>query len=268
VVKVDEGYQVLPTDLDLSGLETSLAGRVVGSRILYYRTLASTMDEARKLAEEGVGEGTVVVAEEQSAGRGRFGRAWVSSPGKDLSFSVVLRPSDVQLSFVNMAATLAVSETVAEFTGATPVIKWPNDVQINGLKVSGVLMESVVESGGTVHTIVGIGLNVNLDTDDTPQTASIATSLYKYTGKRRDRTPVMKMLLERLDELYAEVRNGVSLTDRWAAKLDTLGRIVTVRWQNRVFEGRACCVDGQGNLLVEKDDGSIVTVVAGEVTLR
>ena len=259
---------MLSTDLDVSGLETSLAGRVIGSRIYYHQVLGSTMDEARRLAEEGTGEGTVVAAEEQSAGRGRFGREWVSAPGEDLSFSVVLQPPSAQLPYVNMAATLAVAETVVEFTGVAPAIKWPNDVRVNGLKVSGILIESAVERGSPAHTIVGIGLNVNLDPADSPEVASTATSLYKYTGKRLDRTPVMKMLLERFDDLYAEVRRGFSLTDRWAAELDTLGRMVTVRWQDQAFEGRARRVDGQGNLVLQKPDGSTVTVVAGEVTLQ
>ena len=226
------------------------------------------MDEARRLADAGSPEGTVVIAEEQTAGRGRFDRSWISPVGQNLLFSVLLRPSDTQLRYVNMAATLAVSEAVAELTGIPPSIKWPNDVEVDGLKVSGILIESATDAGQLRYAVVGIGLNVNFDPSQIPEMASFVTSLYVVTGRRLDRTEVMLSVLERIDDLYAEVKRGHSLTEQWAAQLETLGRTVQVRWRNQLFEGEASGVDEQGNLLLSKADGSSVTLVAGEVTLQ
>lgn len=256
------------TDLDTQALSRRLSGRLVGGRLLYYQVVGSSMDELRRLAEEGEREGTVVMAHEETAARGRFDRSWVSPPGENLSFSVLLRPSAAQLSFLNMAATLAVSEAVAELTGLAPVIKWPNDVMIGGRKLSGILIESDVESDEVKHAVAGIGVNVNFDPSRFPEIAATATSLYQETGRRLNRTDVLGAVLERLDDLYRAVKNGESLTDRWAAQLETLGRTVEVNWGGRVIDGEARSVDDQGNLVLAKADGSTVTVVAGEVTMQ
>ena len=256
------------TDLDIESLKDALSCRVMGSRVLYYETLGSAMDEARSLADEGAPEGTVVIAREQTAGRGRFERPWVSPPGHNLSFSVVLRPSSAQLSYVNMAATLAVSRAIAGLTGLATAVKWPNDVKINGRKVAGILIETAIEMEKPQFAVVGIGLNVNFDPSEYPEIATIATSLYVETGRRLDMTGVLLAVLERLDDLYGEVRRGRSLTEEWSAELETLGRTVQVRWRDRLLEGRALSVDEQGNLLLARPDGSTVTVVAGEVTLQ
>ena len=129
-------------------------------------------------------------------------------------------------------------------------------------------METAVKGGEPRHTVVGIGLNVNLDPSEIPEIAASATSLYRESGKRLDRTSLMLSMLERLDGLYAAVRRGRSLTQEWAAQLETLGQSVQVRWSDRVVEGEATGVDEQGNLLLAQPDGSTVTVVAGEVTLQ
>ena len=167
-----------------------------------------------------------------------------------------------------MAATLAVSEAIAELTGLTPAVKWPNDVRIKGRKVSGILIETAVEKAEVLHAIVGIGVNVNFDPSESPEIASVATSLRRETGRPLERTVAMLAVLERLDVLYASIKEGHSLTDRWAAQLETLGRTVQVRWRDRQFEGYAGGVDEEGNLLLTRPDGSTIVVVAGEVTLQ
>ena len=254
--------------IDRESIENALAGCIVGCRVDYHDVLGSTMNEARKLADGGAPEGTVVVAGRQTKGRGRFDRRWVSSPGKDLFFSVLLRPASAQLRFVNMAATLAVLGAITQTTGLEPSIKWPNDVMVAGRKVSGILIEAAVEAGATRHAVVGIGLNVNLDTSKEPEIATTATSLYMAMGRVMDRATVLVAVLERLDVLYAEVRRGRSLKQEWSSQLDTLGRHVQVRWGDRLVEGRAQGVDEDGNLVLEQPDGSTVAVVAGEVTLQ
>uniref|UniRef100_E0XY59 biotin--[biotin carboxyl-carrier protein] ligase n=1 Tax=uncultured Chloroflexi bacterium HF0500_03M05 TaxID=710737 RepID=E0XY59_9CHLR len=226
------------------------------------------MDEARMLADNGAPEGTVVIAREQTTGRGRFKRSWISPSGRNILFSVVFRPSSAQLNYVNMAATLAVSRAVASLTGLKTSVKWPNDVRINGRKVAGILIETAIEMEKPHFAIVGIGLNVNLVPSEYPEIAAIATSLYVETGRMHDMTGVLLAVLEQLDDLYGEVLQGRSLTDEWSVELETLGRMVRVQWRDQLFDGRAISVDEQGNLLLLNADGSTVTVVAGEVTLQ
>lgn len=256
----------MQTDLDIPAVERALAGRVVGRRVLHYDLIGSTMDEARRLALRGEPEGAVVIAEEQTAGRGRFNRAWVSPRGENLSLSVILRPDAAQLPFMNMAATLAVARTVADAASAAPTIKWPNDVRVGGRKISGILIETAIDGGGAC-AIVGIGVNVNFDPSQYPEIADISTSLYRETGVRRNRTPALRSLLARFDDAYSAMRRGESLTVDWAALLDTLGRRVRLRAADGVvIDGVAEDVDASGNLLVRLLDGGLYTATAGEVT--
>ncbi len=253
-------------ELDVARLG-SLRSGVVGARIHHLRVATSTMDEARELAEAGAADGTVVVAERQTRGRGRFGRRWVSGAGGDLAFSVVLRPGPDGLRAVNMAATMAVQETAAEVAGRPAAIKWPNDVVMSSRKLSGILVETLASrAGGLDFAIVGIGLNVNLRPAAHPEIGGIATSLAAQAGWALDRTDVLARVLRRMDALYARVRAGEDLVATWAPRIETVGREVTVRWRDRSVSGRALGVDGEGNLLVETAAG-LETVVAGEVTL-
>ena len=262
------GIDLTQTDLDIKLLRRGLGDRLVGCEVIHFESVGSTMDETRGLAERDGTEGTVVIAEEQTAGRGRFNRTWISPRGQNLSFSVLLRPTAEQLPFLNMAATLAVCRAVGEITGLEPTIKWPNDVRVNGLKVSGILIETAMERGTASYAVVGIGVNVNFDPSEYPEIAPFATSIFRETGRRTDRTTVLKLLLEHFDDLYRTVKEGRSLTEQWASKLETLGRTVQVRWRDRVLEGLAREIDDRGNLVLERPDGSTVTALAGEVTLQ
>ena len=253
-------------ELDPAGIARALAGRVVGGRIVHRRVVGSTMDVARELAEQGEPEGVVVATEEQTAGRGRFDRVWVSPRSLNLSFTALLRPTAAQLPFVNMAATLATAHAASRFCIAQARVKWPNDVRIGGRKIAGILIETAASSGGLAYALVGIGVNVNFDPADHPEIADLATSIRRETGHSADRSAVLETLLARFDDLYAEVRRGTSLTPRWAATLETLGRQVRLSWQDSTVEGRAESVDERGNLVLRLDDGSAFTAVAGEVT--
>ena len=256
------------SDLGIDSLRLALSGRVVGRRIDFHMRLPSTMDEARRLAEAGEAEGTVVVAEEQTAARGRFDRTWISPVGANLAFSVILRPDPDRLPQANMAATLAVSRAVEQTSGLTPSIKWPNDIRLGGRKVAGILVESVVHGGDAAYVVAGIGLNVNFDTSSSPEIASTATSIMIESGRMADRGKVLRLTLESFDDLYRTVSRGGSLTEEWAAGLETLGRHVRVEWKEFVVEGCAESVDEYGNLLLRTADGSTFTASAGEVTLQ
>lgn len=225
------------------------------------------MDKARRLADMAAPEGTIVVAESQTAGRGRFDRSWLSRPGKDLLFSVVLRPKFSQLTYLNMAATLAVCEAIVGVTDLVPVVKWPNDILVRSRKISGILIETVVENEIQPYAVVGIGINVNLNPSEYPEISSSATSFMAEIGRDQNREKVLVAVLTSLDRLYARLCKGESLIREWRQYLETLGRQVQVRWKDHLLEGRATGVDDRGNLILSQKDGSTVTAVAGEVTL-
>ncbi len=226
------------------------------------------MDEAAALADAGHPEGTVVLAEQQTAGRGRLDRSWVTGPGENIAFSVVLRPEPSRMSQLNMAATLGVASAVERLTGTEATVKWPNDVRIGGKKLAGILIESAMDAKGLKHAVLGIGINVNLDPSAFPEIAGTATSLMAETGAPLDRADVLRAVLEDVDDRYTEVSGGKSLTNRWASRLDTLGSTVSVRWGDGEMIGLATGVDDEGNLLLTGADGSVRTAIAGEVTLQ
>ena len=249
-------------------IRRGLFTRLVGRRVLYHRTLNSTMDEASRLAVEGSADGTVVVAETQQQGRGRFGRNWVSPEGNIL-LSVVLRPPLEHLPLLSIMGGLATAQAVRKTTGLDPRIKWPNDVVLDGLKTAGVLVESVVEGGSVCSAVLGIGLNVALDPAQSGETAGLATSLERAAGRRLQREVLLGQLLTDLDSLYLKLQQGQSPLGPWRDLLDTIGQRVQVSWRSGggPRTGLAEDVDEWGNLMLRLDDGSLVPVTAGDVTL-
>ena len=256
------------SELNIEAVRRALAGRTIGCRILHYPSLDSTMNEAARLAGAGCHEGLVVVADEQTAGRGRFARSWISGPGESLLLSIVLRPTAEQLPQANMAATLAVAGTVDSRVDGHVTIKWPNDVRIGGRKIAGILIETDSQADRLAYAVVGIGLNISIDTAAHPEIAATATSLAGEAEAPVERTGVLTDLLRCFDDLYARVSSGASLTDEWSSRLDTLGLDVRLRRGAEVLEGVARKVDDKGNLLLERPDGTTITVVGGEVTLQ
>ena len=243
-----------------------MSDSVIGHQIDYRLETGSTMDDARDLARQGAPEGVVVIAEQQGTGRGRFNRTWVSPSGLNLYMTLLLRPSPSQLPYMNMAAALAVHKTVSDASGLPTSVKWPNDVRIEGRKLSGILIETEFQGDRLDHALVGIGINVNLDVAQYPEIADIATSLRTATGREFNRNEVLLSALRNLDEWYGRVASGESLTEAWAGTLDTLGKRVRLRWGDRVIDGLAESVDDSGNLVILHSDGTRTTAVAGEVT--
>ena len=190
-----------------SALRDGLFTRLVGRRILYYKELSSTMDEASRLAEAGTEEGTVVITERQTAGRGRFGRNWVSPEG-NLYFSVVFRPSRSILPLLTMVSGVAVARAVRKVTGLTPQIKWPNDVLVEGKKVSGILVEAVAEGPSVRDAIVGIGVNIKLEQADIEALGGMADGLENAAGRPVGKDAVLRRLLLELDALYLQATSG------------------------------------------------------------
>jgi BirA family biotin operon repressor/biotin-[acetyl-CoA-carboxylase] ligase len=226
------------------------------------------MDVAKCAAKEKAEEGTIVIADQQTKGRGRLGRVWWAPSNSSILVSIVLHPRLEQLRQLNMAATLAVAQSIEKATNLKPVIKWPNDVLIDGKKVSGILIESEVQGEKASPTVLGIGLNVNLEPAANPGIAQTATSLREELGGEVSRLEILCALLGEFEELYRALQSGEPMIKLWRRQLDTLGKEIAARCGEEVWHGRAESVDDEGNLLLRRPDGSLATIVAGEVTLQ
>jgi BirA family biotin operon repressor/biotin-[acetyl-CoA-carboxylase] ligase len=254
--------------LNLTAVEEVLTTQFIGRRLLYLTSTGSTMDVARTEAESGAPDGTVVLAEEQTKGRGRFDRAWVSPAGQNLYLTIVMRPALKRLRSLSIVSPLAVALAVEARTGLIPRIKWPNDVLINGRKVSGVLIESEVRGDVVDYAIVGVGINVNFDVEQSPEIAAIATSVKCELSREISREELLATVLNQFEQLYQDAPEGDAVLKEWRTRLDTLGREVRVTFRDQVYEGVAEDVDQDGNLILAQPDGTLRTIEAGEVTLR
>ncbi|MCH8847621.1 MAG: biotin--[acetyl-CoA-carboxylase] ligase [Chloroflexi bacterium] len=238
----------------------------IGQHVYGYRSVGSTMDAAWELAEAGAAHGTAVVAGTQTAGRGRFARAWVSGDGESLLASVVLRPHASVAPLLTVIGCLAVLDAVRELCGLACAVKWPNDVHVGGKKLAGVLAEGRTDTTGAGVAVLGIGLNVNLDLAQHPELAGTATSLLAETGHATDLRLAGDALFRSLDAVYGSA-DPAALVARWRDALDTLGRRVTVRGRDATLSGLAEDVDAAGRLLLRTDDGALHALSEGDVTL-
>ena len=243
--------------------------RRIGRALVYVPVIGSTNDRARQLLIAPNGDGAVVVADEQTAGRGRRGRTWESPPGRNLYVSVALVPALAALDAwrLGFAAALAVAgscESVARVD-----LKWPNDVVAagDGRKVGGLLVETMVESDRLRGAVLGIGINVNWRRSEMPaDLRDRATSLADLHGASVDREALLGRLLETLETEIAAVEAGISPLERYRARCSTLGATVEVLTADGPIMGRALDLDGTGALVVEDGDGRRHAVSSGEVT--
>ncbi len=255
---------ITSSTLDVEALRRDLRGLLLGNPLLYTPAIGSTNTRATELARAGAAEGTLVTTDEQTAGRGRVGRQWKSLPGQQLALSLVLRPL-FPPHFLVMASALAVAEAIEAVTGLETAIKWPNDIQIGGRKVCGILIET---SDG--FAVLGIGLNVNGSLADDPELSTRATTLATEVGKNVSREALLTELLWRLDALYATLQTAgdagrASIRDAWRARLVTLGRHVTTHQGATEISGVAEDVDADGALMLRRDDGTRQAVTWGDV---
>ncbi len=257
-----------PASLRRAAIEAGLRTERIGRALLLLDTVPSTQDIARAEAEAGVGEGLAVLAEEQTAGRGRLGRAWISPRGANLHITVVLRPDLPTLRKLSMLTALAATRGIEAGCGLTTGVKWPNDVVAGGRKIGGILIDSEIEGDAVRYALVGVGINVNFDARDYPEISDIATSCSAELGRYVAREAVLASFLNAFEKLYVEARGGADVREAWRAKLVTLGRRVRVGMAGGSEEGVAEDVDRDGSLIVRRPDGTAAVVPAGEVTLR
>jgi BirA family biotin operon repressor/biotin-[acetyl-CoA-carboxylase] ligase len=245
-------------------VKAGLATEFVGRTFIYHHTLASTNAEAKRIAPSAE-DGSVVVAEVQTAGRGRMERSW-SSPRGGVWMSVILKPHiPPALAFrVNIAASVAVARALAALYRLDVKIKWPNDLTVGEKKVCGILTEIGAEMDTLDYAVVGIGINANLDPATFPEGWK-ATSISREAGGDIQRVGLVQRALEELERCYGEMTTSFDLIHQeWSSRSSTLGRRVKIITRSCEFEGMAVVLEADGALLVRKDDGSEERVLAGD----
>ncbi|MBF8285658.1 MAG: Biotin--[acetyl-CoA-carboxylase] ligase [Anaerolineales bacterium] len=245
-----------------------LLGLRFGHPIYLFQQIGSTNEEARRLAEGGGQEGLIVVAEEQTAGRGRAGRKWITPAGSAIAFSLILRPPlpPARSARLTMLAGVAACEAIEQTTGLRAELKWPNDVLIAGKKVAGILSESAVLGDQLEYAVLGLGLNVSF----APLAAEVdfpATSLQAEAGREVDRLKLLRAILTGLEAHYPFLMDE-RLYQNWRARLAMMGRPALAHTESGAHRGRAEGVDADGALIFRLDSGEALRLTAGDVRLR
>lgn len=249
-------------------LQKKLGTRVIGRKLFVFDSIDSTNACARALAEAGTEEGSIVIAEFQTNGRGRQGRTWQAEPNQNLLFSVLLRPRLRQESagLMTFFAAVSVARAIEKAAGCRIECKWPNDLLLNGKKICGILLENSLEQGSMAYSVVGVGLNVNQKefTGDLKR----ATSLFRELGITLHRDDLFRELVRQMDELYPHVRKNEfrEILSEWNSRCSMFGKEVTVAQHNKNISGTAIALEADGGLRIETDSGP-QTVYAGDVTV-
>lgn len=265
------GYRLVDVPDKLTPLELTplLSTHHLGHHIHFHESLPSTNVTAFQLAADGAEHGEVVITEQQTAGKGRRGRVWASPSGVNLYFSAILRPElpPQRASELTLVAAVALAETLRE-QDADARIKWPNDVQLDGRKVAGILTELSAEPDQVHFVVLGVGVNLNSGPEDfPPELADTATSLSRVLGRRVNRALFTSSLWGRLEE-WLDLHHEVGfepVRQRWMELSSTLGQEVRVRTDRAELRGVAEDIDAAGALLVRTPEGRLERVLAGDV---
>jgi BirA family biotin operon repressor/biotin-[acetyl-CoA-carboxylase] ligase len=252
----------------LAGLRSSVMGR----RIFAYKSIGSTNDSAKRLAESDSPEGTMIIAEKQTKGRGRLGRSWQSPQNKGLYFSLILRPRVAvgNMPALSLVAALSVCRVIENITALEPLIKWPNDCLIGGKKVAGILIDISAELGRISYAVLGVGLNINMAVRDfSSEIRKKATSLAMETGEKFSRKEILREFLAEFEKSYRKFcRYGLSsIASELVKRSSVIGHEIGFKLDGRKFAGIALGYDELGGLRVKTKDG-VKVLAAGEVTLR
>jgi BirA family transcriptional regulator, biotin operon repressor / biotin---[acetyl-CoA-carboxylase] ligase len=268
------GYRLLTSPDLVTPEEVSLyveQGKF-GKKIVYEPSVKSTQEIAHTLAREGAEEGTIVLADEQTGGRGRLGRQWQSPSGTGIWMSLILRPQiplqkAPQLTLLIAAAA---SKAIEKVTGIEAAIKWPNDLLIDGKKVSGILTELQAEADSIHSIIVGIGMNVNQQREDFSEAiAGLATSLAIEGGKAFKRAELIGAILSEIENLYCNyLENGFAFIKLlWEARAYSLGKRITARSISGSISGYAKGITEEGVLLLEDDEGKVHSIYSADIEI-
>ncbi len=265
------GKQFLSPELIRDYASQNASALLIGKHVLYYGEISSTQDIAQKLARQGAEDGTVVIAEKQTRGKGRQGRSWISSDG-GLYLSLILRPNlePVRALQLPLVAGVAVAKAIKKVTTLQPRLKWPNDIIITGKKVGGILTETSTKAGKINHTILGIGLNVNTPRPLFPLAIrETATSLAEEGGQNMPPLALLQRLFCEFEALYVEfLAHGFGpIRQEWKAMSNTIGCRVKVATSTAEIEGEALDIDSEGFLLVRRGNGNIARIINDDIHL-
>lgn len=272
----NKGYRLvdMPDVLSKNELSSRIQTKWAGKEIYYFEETTSSNIEAKRLAEEGAPHGTLVVAEKQTAGRGRRGRQWDSPAGKNIYFTILLRPQikPDKASMLTLVMAHSVQRAITEIVGENVKIKWPNDVVMNGKKICGILTEMTMdlEQPEISSVIIGTGINVGNEDFD-KELREKATSLFLETGKKWKRAQIIEAVMNCFEEDYQKVIQAESLApilDEYNQRLVNKDAIVRVLEPGNEYVALAKGINKEGHLLVEKEDGKLTEVYAGEVSVR
>ncbi len=276
-----KGYRLSLTSDVLNSFEISeeLKTKALGRNVVYLDRIDSTNNYAKKIALEGCEEGTLVVADYQTCGRGRLGRDWNSPDKKGVWMSLVLRPDipfeEVQI--ITLAASVAVVQALYDIAQIEAGIKWPNDIIINGKKVCGILVEMNMEIDRINFLVLGIGLNVNQQKNDFSQELlDKAVSLKMHveetlnTQKILKRNELIAAILLKFEEIYDKVKSGAfeDIISEWKRYSVTLGKEVNITYKDEQYRGVAEDITKDGKLIVKCEDGNVKEVFSGEISVR
>jgi BirA family biotin operon repressor/biotin-[acetyl-CoA-carboxylase] ligase len=269
-----QGYRLLasPDLLLAADLRQGLQTQVVARELETMAEVDSTNSHARKLAEKGAQDGAVVIADRQLAGRGRLGRLWESPASVNLYASVVLRP-DIpvqQAPHLTFLSAVAVAETLRAVCALPAQVKWPNDILVAGSKIAGLLNEMSAETEQIHFVILGIGINLNMRPEQFPEQLNYpATSVLIETGSPVDRSLFARTLLEKLDCYYLEFREQgfAPIRLRWERLCNMLGQFVEVDQGDNLVRGTVVALEDDGALLIRRDNGDLLRILAGDVRL-
>lgn len=277
-----KGYKLsyVPDIINSWEISEGLDTNFIGKDVYYFPEVDSTNNYAKKLAQEGCEDGTVVLADRQTRGRGRLGRDWDSMDKKGIWMSVVLRPAggmeDIQI--ITLAASVAVVAAIEEVFGTKAGIKWPNDIILDGKKVCGILTEMSMEMERVNFLILGIGINFSQKKNDFPEEIKDkATSLGVYLKdmfgtdiSKIRRSELVKIILFKFEEVYDKVNKGhvSEVIEEWRKYSVTLGKEVCITFKEKQYVGIAQDIDENGRLIVKCSDGITREVLSGEVSVR
>lgn len=270
----NRGYRIIesPDILTKEELSSMIDTAWAGQTIYYFDQIDSTNIRAKQLGEEGAPHGTLIVAGQQNAGRGRRGRTWESPPGVSIYMSIVLRPemAPVKAPMLTLVMALSAADSLKECTGLDVQIKWPNDIVLNGKKLVGILTEMSTEMDYINHVVIGVGINVN--TERLPEELKEkATSLRLETGRIIRRSEIIASIMKEFEknyQLFIETQGLGQMQEKYNSLLINREKEVRILGVKEGYAAYTLGINEKGELLVRRDNGEIEAVLAGEVSVR
>lgn len=271
----NRGYRLVssPDILSLEEIEAYLNTKFIGRRIIHFDSVESTNSIAKKLGDSDEADGSVIIAEEQTKGRGRLGRSWVSPKHKGIWMSIILKPDLNPVDAVNLTQTAAAAVVkAAQELGIKTLVKWPNDIVINNKKVCGILTEMNAELTKINYVVVGLGINVNIEESEFPEDIKdTATSLKLETNSFVNRQKLTAGILNNFEDLYTKLtqENNIEASVNICRENSAvIGKDVLIINREKTIEAHVIDIDDKGRLLVEYTGGRREHIISGEVSIR